>query len=283
MIGCGSGSKFRLPQHTSKRLTSYTKQLAKAKIKHIGLEGEVQRKAEKRIREQKESPSKKIRKSKSQLLLENKSSKAFKKVREANVGIAKHTIRSKLATNIVEKLSLPYTNTNTIHKDIESLKTTANEKLKFEQAQANVNITKKELTRKANRPKQKGMPNTQSMIQLQKKLTSASINVSKFNSKLQIQAVKNTLRALPKNSKEKTHAESRFAHYAMKKIKAIDDKKKADLKLQLQLKLQESEQLKRQKEGKPTNPNPIYTSSMKKLAKKSSRANTKSKQYEISI
>jgi len=140
------------------------------------------------------------------------------------------------------------------------VKTTANEKLKLEQAQANFNIAKKELTRKENRPKQKDMPYTQSMIQLQKKLTSASKNLSKFNSKLQIQAVKNTLRALPKNSKEKTHAESRLAHYAMKKIKAIDDKKKADLELNLQLHLQEQRQLTRQKEGKSTNPNPIYTS-----------------------
>ena len=285
MIGCGSGSKFRLPQHTSKRLTSYTSQKAKANIKYKGLQGEIERKAEKRIREQEKQgyPSPIIVKSKSQLRLAKQASEAFKKVREANVGIAKHTIRSNLATSIVEKLSLPYTNTNTIHKDIESLKTTANEKLKLEQAQANFNIAKKELTRKENRPKQKDMPYTQSMIQLKTKLASASKNLSKFNSKLQIQAVKNTLRALPKNSKEKTHAESRLAHYAMKKIKAIADKKKADVDLNLQLNLQKQRQLTRQKEGKSTNPNPIYTSSMKKLAKKSSRANTKSKQYEISI
>ena len=120
MIGCGSGSKFRLPQHTSKRLTSYTSQKAKANIKYKGLQGEIERKAEKRIREQEKQgyPSPIIVKSKSQLRLAKQASEAFKKVREANVGIAKHTIRSNLATSIVEKLSLPYTNTNTIHKDI---------------------------------------------------------------------------------------------------------------------------------------------------------------------
>ncbi len=270
MFGSGKGSKVRSANHTAKRIESYTKKQVKANIKYKGLQGEVLRKAAKRAQEQIEKPSSSIKKSTSQLKLEKQASEAFRKLREANVDVAKHTIRSKLSSNIASTIAQARISPQyNIKKEIESLTLKANKDLRFKQAKAKSNIATTELSRKASRPSQQGLLPTQSMLQLAKNKSLSNRKMINSQSSLQIQAIKNTLRALPKNSKEKIHAEKRLAYYTIKNLTAKAAKAKANIELE------------RKKARNPTNPK--FTESMKRLAKTSSRENTKSQQFQVSM
>jgi hypothetical protein len=266
MFGSGKGSKGSNPRsanHTAKRLKSYTNQSYKAQLKLAGLTGELEQKAEKRTRNrQGQLSSDGTLKKSSQLKLEKKVSAAFAKVKAANVGMAKHTIRSVLATEL---------NRAPTYAAKQSLITKANDQLKFTQAKAESNIATTELARKESRPSQKGLLPTQLMLQLAKNKSLANRKMINATTGLQTQNIKNTLKKLQNQSSSKNQkaAEKRLAYYTIKKITANATKAKAIVELQ------------RKKARNPTNP--IYTSAMEKLAKQSSRAGTQSIQAGISM
>ena len=252
LSGSGRGSKVRSEAHTAKRQKSYTNQSYKAQQKYTELTGELERKAEKRTRNgQGQLSSDGTRKKSSQLKLEKQASAAFAKVRAANVGIEKHTIRSQLATELQKA---------TTSADKSSLRTQANAQLKLTQSQANINIAEKELKRKQSRPSQLGSPKTQSMLTLEKQISLAKGKKINAETGLQTQNIRNTLRNLQsQSSKNQKAAETRLADYTIQQLKANAAKKKANIKLQRKL------------SRTPNNPNPTYTSAMEKLAKQSSR------------
>jgi hypothetical protein len=265
MIGGSKASKVRSEAHTAKRQKSYTNQSYKAQLKLAGLTGELERKTEKRrVNSQGQLSSDGTRKKSSQLKLEKQASDAFAKVRAANVGIAKHTIRSELATDLQGA---------TTSAEKNSLRTKANAQLKLTQSQANINTAKKELQRKVSRPSQGSSPKTQSILTLEKQISLAEGRKINATTGLQTQNIRNKLRNLQSqsSSKKQKAAEKRLTYYTIQQLKANATQKKATIELQRKL------------SRTSTNPYPKYTSAMKKLAKQRSIAGTQSKQAGISM